>query len=168
MWFDSWSDLTRILLIGPSAYVALVLMLRITGGRTLAQLNAFDMIVTVALGSVLATILLSSTVSYSEGVLALAVLVALQYVVTWASTRARFVQDAVRNEPALLYSGGFLHDRMRRERVTQDELRQVARSQGHASLEEDVRAVVLETDGTFSVLTSAPTSLDVPPEPAQP
>ncbi len=159
MWFDSWDDLTRILLIGPAAYVALVVMLRITGGRTLAQLNAFDMIVTVALGSTLATILLSSTVSYSEGLLALAVLIALQYVVTWASTRAGWVQNAVRNEPVLLYSGEFLPESLKRERVTPDEVRQAARSQGYASLEGDVAAVVLETDGTFSVLTSPAASL---------
>lgn len=161
MWFDSWSDMLRILLIGPAAYVALVVMLRITGGRTLAQLNAFDMIVTVALGSTLATILLSSTVSYAEGVLALATLIALQYVVTWASTRARWVQDAVRNEPALLCSGGFLHDSLERQRVTPDEVRQAARSQGHASLD-DVQAVVLETDGTFSVMTSSAAPLGAP------
>ena len=155
MWFDGWDDLWRVLIIGPAAFVALVVMLRLTGGRTLAKLNAFDLVVTVALGSTLATILLSSTVSYSEGVLALAVLVAIQYVVTWASTRAGFVRRLVRNEPALVYSGGFVEAALRSQRITHDEVRQAARSQGHASLD-DVAAVVLETDGTFSVLTSVP------------
>lgn len=60
MWFDSWSDLARVLAVGASAYVTLVVVLRAAGKRTLAKLNAFDLIVTIALGSTLATILLSA------------------------------------------------------------------------------------------------------------
>lgn len=157
-WFDGWDDLRRVVIIGPAAFVALVLVLRITGGKTLAKLDVFDLAVTVALGSTLATILLGSTVSCSEAVMALAVLVALQHVVAWVSTRGRLVQRLVRNEPALLCSGGFLDAALRSQRVTQDEVRQAARSQRHASLG-DVRAVVLETDGAFSVLTSVPEQL---------
>ena len=67
MWFDSWGDLVRRVLVGITAYASLVLVLRGSGKRTLAQLNAFDLVVTVALGSVLATILLSPDVSWSEG-----------------------------------------------------------------------------------------------------
>ena len=67
MWFDSWGDLVRRVLVGITAYASLVLVLRGSGKRTLAQLNAFDLVVTVALGSVLATILLSPDVSWSAG-----------------------------------------------------------------------------------------------------
>ena len=56
MLFDSWAGLGRTLLVGPLAYVALVLLLRISGKRTLTKLNAFDLVVTVALGSTLATV----------------------------------------------------------------------------------------------------------------
>ena len=80
MWFDSWSELGRILVVTPLAYGALVAVLRLSGARTLSKLNAFDLVVTVALGSTLATVLLNSDVSLSEGVLALVVLVALQFV----------------------------------------------------------------------------------------
>ena len=56
MFFDSWTALGRVLLVGTLAYVALVAILRISGKRTLTKLNAFDLVVTVALGSTLATI----------------------------------------------------------------------------------------------------------------
>ena len=71
MLFDSWAGLGRVLLVGTLAYVALVLLLRISGKRTLSKLNAFDLVVTVALGSTLATVLLSKTVALAEGVLAI-------------------------------------------------------------------------------------------------
>ncbi len=67
MWFDSSADLGRILAVGATAYVTLVLVLRSSGKRTLAEPNAFDPVVTVALGSTLATIPASSDVSWSEG-----------------------------------------------------------------------------------------------------
>lgn len=78
MFYDNISGLVRVLVVSPLAYLWLILVLRISGKRTLAQLNAFDFIVTVALGSTLATVLLSSSVAWAEGALALALLAALQ------------------------------------------------------------------------------------------
>jgi uncharacterized membrane protein YcaP (DUF421 family) len=160
MWFDSWTDLGRILVVAPLAYLALVAMLRISGARTLSKLNAFDLVVTVALGSTLATVLLSSDVSVAEGLLAFAVLILLQFVVSRASIQWRRVERLVKSEPVLLYRSGFLRGPMRRARVTEDEVRQAARASGKASLD-DVAAVVLETDGSFSVLPTVP---DLTPE----
>ncbi len=151
MWFDGWGDLVRLAVVTPVAYVALVVMLRVTGKRTLSKLNAFDWVVTVALGSTLASAILSSSVSVSEGVLALALLVALQYVVTWSSVRVPLVRRLAKSEPTLLYHDGFLEEAMRRERVTRSEVEQAARADGHADLG-GVGAVVLETDGSLSVL----------------
>lgn len=106
MWFDSWSDLGRIFVVAPLAYAALVAMLRVSGARTLSKLNAFDLVVTVALGSTLATVLLSGDVSLAEGVLALVVLVLLQFVVSRVSFRWRAVERLVKSEPVLLYRSG--------------------------------------------------------------
>lgn len=158
MWFDTWSDLGRLLVVGPLAYLALVAVLRVSGARTLSKLNAFDLVVTVALGSTLATVLLSTDVSLAEGVLALALLIGLQYLVSWSSWRWPAVEGVVKSEPVLLYSRGFLAPAMRRARVTEEEVCQAARSSGRASPAE-VSAVVLETDGTLSVLSEAPEGL---------
>lgn len=158
MFYDDWFGLVRVVVVGSCAYLALIALLRISGKRTLAKLNAFDFVVTVALGSTLATVLLSSTVALAEGITALALLVGLQYLVAAVSTRSRRVERLVKSEPTLVYRDGFLRQVMRRERVTADELHQAARGQGYADLRQ-VSAIVLETDGTLSVLTEAPTSL---------
>ncbi len=55
--FDGWIGPGRLLLVGPLAYLALVLFVRISGKRALSKLNSFDLVVTVALGSSLATTL---------------------------------------------------------------------------------------------------------------
>ena len=91
----------------------------------------------------------------AEGILGLVLLVGLQYLVAWASIRSRRVERLVKSEPTLLYRDGVLESAMRRERITGDELRQAARGQGYADLSE-VSAIVLETDGSLSMLTTMP------------
>ena len=154
MFFDSWSGLGRVGLIGVLAYVALVAFIRVSGKRTLTKLNAFDLVVTVALGSTLATVLLSKDVPLVEGVLALATLILLQYAITWASVRSSWFKSLVKSKPTILVcQGAFIDDALLAQRVTRDEVHAVLRSQGVSAVE-DVDALVLETDGSFSVMRS--------------
>lgn len=152
MFFDNWFGLLRVLVVGTAAYVALVVMLRASGKRTLAKLNAFDLIVTVALGSTLATVLLSNSVALAEGLLAFLLLAGLQYAVAWLSVRSQRFSDLVKSEPSLLlHQGQFLYAVMRAQRVTETEILAALRGAG-VSDPRQVAAVVLETDGSLSVV----------------
>lgn len=148
----SWEDAARSIISGLLVYVALVCMLRVSGKRTVAKWNAFDLIVTVALGSAVGSAIVSRSVSVLSGLGAFVVLIGLQLVITWLSVRAPVVQRMVKSSPALLVRDGeFVRDRMGRERVTEAEVLTAVRGQGYGDLH-DVHAVVLETDGTFSVI----------------
>lgn len=152
MFFDSWQGLGRVLLVGFFAYAGLVLLLRVSGNRTLSKLNAFDFVVTIALGSTLATVLLSKSVALAEGLLAFGLLIGLQFVVTWGSVRSARFSSLLRSEPVLLCrDGAFLPQAMRRARIIQADVLAVLRSEGVSALEE-VEAVILESDGTLTVL----------------
>ncbi|MDQ3286768.1 MAG: DUF421 domain-containing protein [Pseudomonadota bacterium] len=152
MFFDSWSDMWRVLVTGVLAYAGLIVLLRASGKRTLTKMNAFDFVVTVALGSTLATIILNNDIALAEGVLALAVLIFLQYLVAWLAVRFPPIRKVIASEPAmLLHKGEFLHEAMRRERVNEEEIRQAMRKNGKDDLS-NIHAVVLESDGTFSVI----------------
>lgn len=154
MFFHNWSGLLRVLIIGAFAYTALVALLRGSGKRTLSKMNAFDLVVTVALGSTFATILLSKDVALAEGVVAFTVLICLQFAVTWLSVRYVSIRKLVKAEPRLLFSeGAFLPLAMQQERVTEDEIRAAVRAKGYASLSR-VMAVILETDASFSVISA--------------
>ena len=150
MFFHSWTDLLRVFAVGAPAYLTLVLILRISGKRTLSKLNAFDLVITIAMGSTLATILLSADVSLAEGVAALALLVLLQFLITWTSVRSSRLRRFVKSEPTLLfYRSQYLEETMRHERITRAEVLAAVRAQGFADLA-SVGAVVLETDGSLS------------------
>ena len=155
IFFDGWEAPARTLVLGVLAYALLILCLRWSGKRTLSKMNAFDLIVTVSLGSVLASILLSKSVALTEGVLALGILILLQFLVTWTSVRLGWVRRLVTGEPQLLlHHGAFIEAALMQARVTEDEVRAVVRSAGIGDLAH-VGAVVLETDGSFSVVKMA-------------
>lgn len=152
MLFDSWAGLFRVLVVGGAAYAALIVMLRASGKRTLSKMNAFDLIVTVALGSTLATVLLSASVPLAEGLVALALLVYLQYAITWLSVRSPRFRNLIKAEPSLLvHDGEYLEGAMRRQRVTREEVGAALRESGRRDLTE-VASVVLETDGSITVI----------------
>ncbi len=170
MWFDTWSDVLRVVLVGPAAYLAVVLVLRASGKRTLSKLNAFDLVVTVALGSTLATIFLSTDVSWSEGAVALAVLALLQLIVALITSRVPAVRAAMTAGPTLLLRDGeFLGPALHSARLTQAEVRQAIRGSGIGDVA-GVAAVVLESDGSLSVVSmdqvgNGSALADLPPQP---
>jgi hypothetical protein len=61
--FTSWTSVGRTLVVGVAAYAGLIVLLRISGKRTLTKMNAFDLVITVALGSTLATVLLTKSMA---------------------------------------------------------------------------------------------------------
>lgn len=156
MFFDDWTGIWRTVVVGAFAYAGLVLLVRVAGKRTLAKMNAFDLVVTVALGSTLATIVLSKDVALAEGLTAFAILIGLQLAITWLSVRTRIVPSLVKSEPTLVaFQGRPIHEALYAQRVSEEELLQAVRQKGFASVA-SVHAVVLETDGSFSVIGEGP------------
>lgn len=150
--FNGWSSLLRTLVLGLLSYTALVVLLRTSGKRTLSKMNAFDFVVTIALGSTLASVMLSKDTSWAQGMVAFGLLIGLQYCVTWLSVRSPWVQKTVTGEPQmLLYEGKFIDSALRTSRVTRDEILAAIRASG-LSDQSSVRAVVLETNASFSIV----------------
>ncbi|MHC1757653.1 MAG: DUF421 domain-containing protein [Methanosarcina sp.] len=155
LFFNSWNDLGRVLILGVLGYISLVLLLRISGNRTLSKLNAFDFIVTIALGSTFGALILNKNVALADGITAFTVLIGMQYAVTWLTVRSDVIKGIIRGEASLVYyNGEYLKDSMKRSRVVESEIEQSVRNQGYANLEH-VGAVILETDGSFSIISQS-------------
>lgn len=157
----TWDSFIRIVTVGVLAYIGLMVFLRTSGKRTLTKLNAFDLIVTVALGSTLATVLLDSSISLWEGLTAFAVLISLQYLITFTAVRSKAFNQLIKSEPQLVFlEGEFLTQAMRKERIKDIEIMQAIRNSGEGDLK-NIQAVILETDGSMSVISNkAGTALD--------
>ncbi len=152
MFFENLQGLWTIFISSLIVYAVFIVWLRLFGKRTLSKWNAFDFIVTIALGSTMATVILSKDIVILEGILASFLLIFFQFVITFLSSRVKFVDKLVKAEPTLLFfRGKYREDTMKQQRVTKSEIRSAIRDAGIGAMEK-VEAVVLETDGTFSVI----------------
>lgn len=152
IFFDSWESIIRTFAVTIMGYVAMIVLLRASGKRTLSKMNAFDFVVTVALGSVLASLSLNKNVALADGITSFFVLIFLQYTITWLSVRIKQVKKVITSQPTLLlYKGELLQDALKRERITIEEINSAARNGGQEDLSV-IDAMILESTGEITVI----------------
>ncbi|WP_394018479.1 DUF421 domain-containing protein [Anaerococcus cruorum] len=140
---------------GILIYIFLIIALRISGKRSLSKLNIFDFIITIAIGSVFASVLTTKDVKLAQGTTAIIVLLGGQYIISRLAYKYDKFEEKIKSDPALLYyDNKFLYETMKVERVTEREILQAVRSSGVGSLEK-VQAVILESQGSISVITKS-------------
>ena len=154
--FGNWltMPLSNVLLVFLSTfgiYVATILLTKLNGLRSFTKLSSFDFAMTVAIGALIGSTLAGEEPPLLQGVAALASLFALQYLV--ALIRAHHVGTLlIDNQPLLLMDGAtILEDNLDRLRLTRKDLYMNLRQAGVSSFDE-VRAVVMESNGDMSVL----------------
>lgn len=137
MLFGGWASLARIVLVGIPVYAILLALLHLGGKHSLAKSNAYGLVITVSLGSALASAVLSRGVTLADGAVAIGLLLALQYLLsTWVSRWSWAAQVITQRAALLARDGVLLEDAMRRERVTEPEVLAAVRQRGFGSLAE--------------------------------
>jgi len=155
MFFESWTGIGRVMMASAIVFVSIVALLRIVGQQALAKMSGFDLVVTVTLGSVVGTVVLTREIAIAEGIAALVTLLGLQEAIRFFQSRYLPLHHAVRQPPrVLLWDGVLLEDRLRASSVSADEIRAAVRKAGLRSLD-DARVVVLENDGEWSVVAKS-------------
>ncbi|MFD1887513.1 DUF421 domain-containing protein [Paenibacillus wenxiniae] len=155
MFFNTWQDIARIVIIGILSYVALILLLRTAGKRTLSQMNAFDFAVSVAVGSTLSTVILNRDIAFAEGLTAFIVLIGLQMLMGWLAVRSDKFERALKADAQLLYyKGNYLRQAMRRSRISREDMYQTVRKQGESNMT-NIQAVIMESDGSLSLIMNS-------------
>lgn len=164
-WFGAgWSTVGWVVLTTMAMYAATVLSVRLAGRRTVAQLSAFDAVVTIAIGSIIAGTVLSPDPSLAQGVAALVTLLSLQVVVAALRLRSSRLSRLLEFEPEVVARDGVLHlpTALLSSQLTDQELGSLLRQRGIFDLR-NVAVAVLEPDGSISVVrTSEPTGPLVP------
>lgn len=152
VFFDNIDKLGRIVLTTVMVYVLIVLVTKISGKRSTSQLNNFDWIVTVMIGSLGASTILLKDIPFVEGVSSILVLYLLQFLVTkYASISPQFSSFILSEPRIVFYQGQFLPDAMRAERLTRQEIECAMRSEGVHRFD-DVEAIVFESDAKLTII----------------
>lgn len=154
-WFNfSTSGLWAICITGIGIYLIVIIYTRLAGKRSFSKMNSFDFAITVALGSMVATTVLSKSVSLWDGAIGLAILYVLQLTTAYLR-RFDIVANLTDNTPLLLMDGQEIHyENLKKARVTESDLRAKLREANVLALSQ-VRAVVFETTGDITVLHTA-------------
>lgn len=139
-----------VVLHSAAVFAFLWLVMRVVGKRELSQMSAFDLVLVVVLGDLVTESVLGEDTSLTTALTAISVFALLTVAASWASWRLPGRRAFFEGIPTPLVSRGrILHEALRLERVTVDDLKEAARAQGYRSLDE-VEWAVLEPDGQFS------------------
>ncbi|MDT0683426.1 DUF421 domain-containing protein [Roseicyclus sp. F158] len=161
MFFDDEGAYWHIPVAVVLGFLLLLFLLRLSGKRTVAQFNMYDMILTFTVGSVLSSFIILDNVAFLDAAIALASLIAMDYVISLVIMKSDGVRKLVRSQPALLvFKGELQHANMRRERVIEDEVLMFMRQRGVDRLSH-VSAMILEPAGDVSVFSDAQDHGDV-------
>lgn len=153
-WFvDSYAALVLVVLCTVGMYLTVLGLARWSGVRSFAQMSTFDVAVTIAIGSLLASSILGQEPPLLQGVVAAASLYGLQLLVSRLRCTSDRWRRAVDNGPILLMGPGgeMLPENMRVARITEDDLRCQLRK-ANVIDPSRVEAVVMEGTGTVHVL----------------
>jgi uncharacterized membrane protein YcaP (DUF421 family) len=141
-------------------YVSLIVGLRLSGKRELAQLNPFDLIVLLMLSNTVQNAIIGNDNSVTGGLIGAASLLAVNYLVVRFLYDHRKIDQLIEGSPDVLIEDGKVHEhKLKRELITKEELAAAARKQGFDSLSE-VRQCVLEPGGTLSFTARKPDTED--------
>jgi len=151
-WFTaSATSLYAIILTAIGIYICTIVYTRLAGKRSFSKMSSFDFAMTVAIGSILASTILSKSTSLLQGAVGLASVYVLQLFVALLRRNKQF-QKLVDNKPVLLMDGQeILHENLKKSHVTLDDLKSKLREANVLELSQ-VRAVIFEATGDIAVL----------------
>ena len=160
-----WQHIIWVIISAIAYYIVIVSVSKVVGLRSFSSLSSFDFVITLSIGALLASTVVSKETSLFEGIAAIITLFSLQIIVSVLRKNIPKFKNVIDNQPLLLMlEGKMLEKNMRKARITEDELKAKLRAHNIHHLSQ-VDAVVLETSGNISVLhnlnTTAPVSEDI-------
>src|SRR5258708_22032419 len=165
---DMWKDM--FVLGGPIlekilrpviVYIFLIVGLRLSGKRELAQLNPFDLIVLLTLSNTVQNAIIGNDNSVTGGIIGAASLLAINYLVVRFLYDHRKIDQLIEGRADVLIENGKVHmEKLKRELITKEELAAAARKQGFETLSE-VRQCILEPGGTLTFIAKKPATEDI-------
>jgi uncharacterized membrane protein YcaP (DUF421 family) len=134
-------------------YLVLLLLLRLTGKRTLAQITSFDFVLLLTIGNATQQALIGEDNSMVHGAIMVATLIGLNYVMQLLKQRSKWFGRLLDDIPLVIVADGKpLKDRMHKARVDEDDVLDAARESCGLEHMDQIRHAILERDGQISII----------------
>lgn len=159
-----WNEIPMVLLSCLVTYSLILVYTRVTGLRSFSKMSASDFVMTLAVGSIFASIISMSTPTLVIGLTALASLFFGQWLLALLRLKFTWFSKMVDNEPLLLmYGGTILEEHLQKANVTRADIYGKLREANPLNFEQ-VRAVIFETTGDISVIHAEDSDTKLEPE----
>lgn len=135
-------------------YIVVLISIRIMGKAEIAEMNSFDLVITLLIAEVAALPMENNNIPMIYGIASLTGLVFVQTLVSYLAMKNRKISAFLSGKPTILINKGNIEYKLlKKERITLDELLEQLRVQGYFNLR-DVQYAILETDGDLSIVPS--------------
>ena len=135
-------------------YIAVLIALRVMGKGEIAEMNAFDLVITLLLSEVAAIPMQDNSIPIIYGISSITALVFIEILISYIALKSRTVSKILSGSPTVLINKSKLnYKQLKKERISIEELLESLRSQGYFNLK-DVQYALLETDGNLSIVPS--------------
>ena len=160
-WFSiEWQQVLGISLSAVGFYLGLMLFTRLMGLRSFSKLSSHDFAMTVGIGSILASTVLSDSPSLLQGLFAVAMLFVIQGVISIIRRKVKPLKALIDNQAIILMAHGeYFWDNLKEANLSISDVQEVLRKNGLKSKSE-VFAVIMETTGDMSVIKNDDTTPD--------
>lgn len=136
-------------------YIAVLISLRVMGKGEIAEMNSYDLVITLLIADVVSMPMENNNIPMINGIASLTGLVLMQTIISYLSLKSRKFNSFLCGKPSILINKGKIDQKeLKKERISIDELLEQLRVQGFFNLKE-VQYAILETDGNLSVVPSA-------------
>ena len=133
-------------------YIAVLISMRIMGKGEIAEMNCFDLVITLLIAEVASLPMENNDIPMINGIAALTGLVAMQTIISFLSLKFRKISIILSGKPSILINKGEVdYKELKRERVSINELLEQLRIQGYFNIKY-IQYAILETDGSLSVV----------------
>ncbi|WP_218690337.1 DUF421 domain-containing protein [Psychrobacter sp. BF1] len=151
LWMD-WQQIVGITVSVIGFYFFLIMFTRIVGLRSFSKLSSYDLAMTVGIGSILASTVLSKSTSLLQGVFAIGVLFLLQALLSIVRRKFKPIKALIDNQPVVLMANGeYLWDNLEKAKLSTNDIKQILRKNG-IKAKSEVFAVIMETTADISVI----------------
>ncbi|QXH77925.1 DUF421 domain-containing protein [Pseudomonas salmasensis] len=134
-------------------YLALMVLFKIAGRRSLAELTTFDFVLLMMIGEATQQALLGDDFSITNGILVIVTLIAIDVGLSLLKQRSSWVSRLIDGEPTIIVENGkLLHRRLRHARLIEADVMEAARSSQGIERLEDIKFAIIERNGKISII----------------
>lgn len=134
-------------------YLALMVLFKIAGRRSLAELTTFDFLLLMIIGEATQQALLGDDFSLTNSMLVIITLIVIDVGLSLLKQRSQWVSQLIDGGPTIIVENGkVLHKRLRHARLIEADIMEAARSSQGIETLDQIKFAILERNGKISVI----------------